>query len=71
VTEATDATFTVIDDVPLLPSLVAVIVALPTATAVTSPELLTVAMDKLLEDQLTDLPTITVLPASLVSADSC
>jgi hypothetical protein len=71
VTEATGTGVTVIDDVPFFPSLVAVIVALPTETAVTSPELLTVATAVLFDDQVTNLPGRTTLFASLVSAESC
>src|SRR5438876_9292360 len=47
---------TVIDDVPLLPSLVAVIVAEPGVTAVTRPLPFTVATDVLLLDQETARP---------------
>ncbi len=47
---------TVMDDVPLFPSLVAVIVADPGVTPETSPELLTVATDVLLLDQETARP---------------
>jgi hypothetical protein len=71
VTEATGTGITVIDDVPLFPSLVAVIVAPPTETAVTSPTPSTVATAVLLEDQLTARPVTTTLFASLVSAESC
>jgi hypothetical protein len=49
--EVTDTTL-----VPLLPSLVAVMVAEPTPTPVTSPELLTVASAVALLPQLTDRP---------------
>src|SRR2546430_438613 len=55
-TVATGTLVTVIDAVPLLPSLVAVIVAEPGATPKTSPELFTVATDVLLLDQLTARP---------------
>jgi len=62
---------TVMDDVPLFPSLVAVIVAEPGVTPETSPELLTVATDVLLLDQATVRPE-SVLPfASLSVAVSC
>ena len=71
VTDATGTGITVIDDVPLFPSLVAVIVAPPTETAVTSPTPPTVATAVLLEDQLTARPVTTTLFASLVSAESC
>src|SRR5256714_2427723 len=47
---------TVMDDVPLFPSLVAVIVVEPGVTPETSPELLTVATDVLLLDQVTARP---------------
>src|SRR2546421_218808 len=47
---------TVMDDVPLFPSLVAVIVAEPGVTPETSPELLTVATEMLLLDQVTARP---------------
>src|SRR5437899_286724 len=47
---------TVMNDVPLFPSLVAVIVAEPCVTPETSPELLTVATDVLLLDQETVRP---------------
>jgi hypothetical protein len=70
-TEATGTGSTVIDDVPVFPSLVAVIVAPPTETAVTRPELLTVATAVLFDDQLTTRPVSKTLFASLVSADSC
>jgi hypothetical protein len=62
---------TVIADVPLFPSLVAVIVAAPTETAVTSPELFTVATAVLLDDQLAARPARTPPLASFVSAESC
>jgi hypothetical protein len=71
VTEATGTGITVIDDVPLFPSLVAVIVAPPTETAVTSPALFTVAIAVLLDDHVTNRPVSTLLLASLVSAESC
>src|SRR5207249_3216957 len=75
VTEATGAGggagVTVIAAVPLLPSLVAVIVAEPAATPVTRPLLLTVATAVLLLDQVMTRP-VSVLPAeSLVTAESC
>jgi hypothetical protein len=71
VTDATGTGTTVIDDVPALPSLDAVIVAPPTETAVTSPAPFTVATAVLLEDQLTTRSVTTTLLASLVSAESC
>src|SRR6266480_1017113 len=71
VTEATGTTITVIAAVPLLPSLVAVIVAEPAATPVTKPLLLTVATAVLLLDHVTTRP-VRVPPAeSLVTAESC
>src|SRR5712691_8787020 len=58
-------------DVPLLPSLVAVIVADPAAWPATSPPLFTVAIDVLLLTHVTTRP-VSVLPAaSLVTAESC
>jgi hypothetical protein len=60
-----------IDDVPLFPSLVAVMMAPPTETAETSPELLTVATAVLFDDQVTALPASTTPPKSLASAASC
>src|SRR5439155_11875418 len=58
-------------DVPLLPSLVAVIVADPAELPVTKPPLLTAATDVLLLDHVTTRP-VSVLPArSFVTAESC
>src|SRR3954468_58750 len=57
-------------DVPFLPSLWAVIVALPAATAVTSPAEDTVAIVELLDDQVTVLPVRAFPFASAVAADS-
>ena len=59
------------DDVPLFPSLVAVIVAEPGVTPETSPELLTVATDVLLLDQVTDRPDSAAPFASFGVAMSC
>ena len=56
---------TVTDAVPLLPSLVAVIVAEPGVTPETSPELFTVATDVLLLDQVTTRPDSAAPFASL------
>src|SRR2546423_7405184 len=56
---------TVMDDVPLFPSLVAVIVAEPGVTPETSPEPLTVATDVLLLDQETVRPESATPFASL------
>jgi hypothetical protein len=62
---------TVIADVPVLVSLVAVIVALPAATAVTNPLELTEAMLEFELDQVTTRPVSTLLPASRMVAESC
>src|SRR5207245_9715758 len=60
-----------IADVPLFPSLVAVIVALPASWPVTRPLPVTVATDVLLLDHVTTRP-VSVLPAaSFVTAESC
>jgi hypothetical protein len=56
---------------PLFPSLVAVICALPAATAVTTPELLTVATAGLVELQTMTRPVRTLLLASRVVAVAC
>src|SRR5438874_9088937 len=56
VTEATGASVTVTSDVPLCPSLVAVIVAVPAPTPVTSPLPFTRATAVLLLDQVTTRP---------------
>jgi hypothetical protein len=69
-TDATGTGVTVMEEVPLFPSLVAVIVAEPGVPAVTRPVGETVATDSSLDDQLTALPTSTLF-ASLVSAESC
>jgi len=72
----TDATgigadgLTVIADCPVFPSLVAVIVALPAATAVTKPDAEIVAMTELLELQVTVRPVSVLLFASRVVADN-
>jgi hypothetical protein len=70
VTIATGTGTTVIEEAPVLPSLVAVIVALPSATAVTRPLAETVAIDGALDDHATVRPLRTLLLASLVSAAS-
>src|SRR5207244_13319691 len=62
VTVATGTVETVIVALPLLPSLVAVIVAVPTAAPVTTPLPLTVATAPLLLDQVRVRP-VNVLPA--------
>jgi hypothetical protein len=70
-TEATGAMLTVIEEAPFFPSLVAVMVALPAATAVTNPFASTVAAAVLFEPHVTTRP-VSVLPfASLVTAVSC
>ena len=70
-TVATGATLTVIDEVAVLPSLLAVIVAGPALTAVTSPFASTVAMPGALDDHVTVRP-VNVLPfASFVTAANC
>jgi hypothetical protein len=72
VTELTGAGVTVIEDVPLTPSLVAVIVTgPPVATAVTRPLTSTVATARLLELHVTVRPVSTLPAASLVTAVSC
>jgi hypothetical protein len=62
---------TVIADEEVLPSLEAVIVAEPAATAVASPDPDTVAIPLLLELQLITRPVSTLLLASRVTAESC
>jgi len=57
--------------VPVLPSLVAVIVAAPAATADTRPLALTVATDALLVVQITTRPDSGLPPASFAVAVSC
>src|SRR6266496_2454115 len=71
VTEATGRCTTVIAEVPLRPSLVAVIVADPATLPVTSPLALTVAAELLLLDQVIDRPVRTLPFASLSVAVSC
>src|SRR6266699_1298111 len=72
VTEATGtiATVTVTDAVALFPSLVTVIVAVPAATPLTSPMLLTVAAAVLLLAQVIVRPVRTLPAESLVVAES-
>jgi hypothetical protein len=70
-TDATGTWFTVTLAVPLCPSLLAVIVAVPAVTAVTIPVGLTVAMLVALEVQLMVRPVNTLPPASRVVAPSC
>jgi len=70
VTVATGPNVTTIDAVPVWPSLVAVIVAVPAPTAVTIPVVaFTVATDAALVDQVTTRPPSTLLFASVVTAD--
>ncbi len=71
VTEATGTILTVIAALPLLPSLVAVIVAEPAATAETRPLALTDATAVLLLDQVRTRPVSVLAAESLVTADSC
>src|SRR5213083_1704990 len=70
-TVATGTFVTVTDEVPLLPSLVAVIVAEPGVTPETRPLLLTVATAGLELDHVTVRPESGVPPASLGVAVSC
>jgi hypothetical protein len=71
VTDATGMWTTVMEDVPLCPSLVAVIVADPAATPLTKPLALTVAAELLLLDQVMDRPVSTLPLASFSVAVSC
>jgi hypothetical protein len=71
VTDATGTGVTVTLAVPLLPSLVAVIVAEPTATPVTTPLDETVAIPVLELDHVTARPVSTLLFASYAVAVSC
>jgi hypothetical protein len=57
-------------EVPLLPSLVAVIVAVPANWPVTTPPPLTVATELLLLDHAMTRPLSVLLAASLVTAES-
>lgn len=70
VTVATGASVTVTDDVPVFPSLVAVMVAVPAATPVTTPLDDTVAIALLLDDQVTTRPVSTLPAKSFVVAVS-
>src|SRR2546429_39054 len=70
-TEATETGVTLTDDVPLCPSLVAVMVADPVATAVTTPLPLTRAIVVSLLDHVTACPDKTLPLASLIVAVSC
>jgi hypothetical protein len=71
VTVATGTSVTVIDAVPLCPSLVAVIVALPRATPVTRPLVDTVAIPASLVDQVTARPDSALPAESFGVAVSC
>src|SRR5260370_1123951 len=71
VTLATGTFSTVMADVPLIPSLIAVIVAEPAAMPVTTPLALTVATAGALLDQVTTRPLSVAPAASLVTAESC
>jgi hypothetical protein len=71
VTLPTGIFVTVIADVPFLPSLVAVIVAVPAATPVTRPVELTVATVGSLEPHVTTRPVSTPPIESFVVAASC
>jgi len=70
-TAATGGGLTVIDAVAVCPSLAAVMDTVPAATALTSPELETVAMLLFAEFQPTTRPVSTLPFASRVVADSC
>jgi hypothetical protein len=70
-TDATGAAVTVIADVPLFPSLVAVSVAVPGATPVTKPLALTVAIPELLLAHVTTRPLKTPPVESSVVGVSC
>src|SRR3989454_3573443 len=71
VTDATGTRFTVAAAVPLCPSLVAVIVAAPAATPVTSPVEDTVATAGVPDAQVTDRPESTLPAASFRVVVSC
>src|SRR5438094_1909250 len=71
VTDATGTAVTVMADVPLLPSLVAVMVAEPAPLPVTSPLELTPATDVLFDDHVTTRPVRMFPLASLSVAVSC
>jgi hypothetical protein len=71
VTVATGIAMTVRDALPFLPSLVAVMFALPTVTAVTTPVPETVATLVLSEDQVMTRPVSRLLLASRVVAVAC
>jgi hypothetical protein len=71
VTSATGTGTTVMSDVPVLPSLAAVTVAVPIASADTKPLELTLAIDGASENQVTVRPVSMLVAASRVSAASC
>src|SRR5881409_1500454 len=71
VTDATGMCTTVMAELPLFPSLVAVIVADPATTPVTSPVPFTPAADGLLFDHVIDRPTSVLPSASFSVAVSC
>src|SRR5207244_1893268 len=71
VTDATGTVETAMLDVPLWPSLVAVIVAEPVPAPVTRPLILTVATEPLFEDHVTVRPVSTLPAESVVVACSC
>jgi len=58
---------TVMTELPVFPAVVARTVVVPGATAVTRPELVTVATAGLVEDQVNTVPVV----AGLVEAESC
>ena len=70
-TVATGAALTVMLDVPVFPSLVAVIVAEPALIAVTTPLASTEAIPAALEDQITTRPVRRFPFESFTAADSC
>src|SRR5207245_11277784 len=71
VTDATGTVETVRLDVPLWPSLVAVIVAEPVPAPVTRPLPLTVATEPLFEDHVTVRPVSTLPAESVVGGCRC
>ena len=70
-TEATGTGVTVIDALPLLPSLVASMLAVPALTAVTRPDSETVAICGALEVHVTARPLNRLLRASFRVTESC
>src|SRR4051812_10098048 len=71
VTEATGTGVTIIRDVPLLPSLVAVIVAEPAVCEITSPLASTDAIDGSFDVQAIARPVRRLSPSSFATAESC